>query len=367
VLRGLLAEQTYYCVAGAEETELAAASWTPQALPAGLPPIEVKVPNPTMGYFVFNISRAGPSEPTWVVLVDGLGQVRWQMDPGVHSMPLDVSWVGENLLVGGDQAVPTLYSLDFEPLWTVPAGREWTHDAGLNEAEDGLLGIVRTDYRLEDGSFSNGGFAIVEVPFAEGGSRWFWDANDYRDALQELADFDYPGDLFHPNSVYEEDGLIYVHLRRADCVLVIDRSTKELKYILRPGNVRLLGADGQELDKHGWFQQAHDAKVEGDIFTIYSNENPRKNFRVLTWTLDLPNGVATVVDEWSAPNEEDWSTLALGGADRDAEGYLSVAFGDHLNDLGSTLFRVDPSGEIICQLSYPSGYGIYRSEYRKTW
>lgn len=368
ILRGLLASQSYRCVAGTGEQELAAATWTPAALPTDLPALQPDIPNPTMGYFLLNVFRVDPADQTWVLIVDGLGQVRWHMALGVLSMGLDSSWVGDNLLLGGMEVPPTLYSLDYEPIWQFSTtDLEWHHDAGLNEAGDGVLGIVKDDFRKPNDQVVSGGFALVAEHFTAGSARWVWSADEHRDLLWSLADPQHPEDLFHVNSVHDQDGLIYANVRRANSVLVIHKESGKVVEILRPDNVLLLDEEGGVAADDRWFDQAHDAKVERGLFTIYSNESRGKNFRVLTWKLDLLAGEARIIDEWSLPNPGRWYASALGGADRDAEGYLTVAFGDHLEERGSTLFRVAPTGEVTCQLSYPPGYGVYRSEHRSSW
>ncbi|HNC97472.1 MAG TPA: aryl-sulfate sulfotransferase, partial [Myxococcota bacterium] len=223
-------------------------------------------------------------------------------------------------------------------------------------------------FTLPSGDTTEEGFAIEEYSFETGEMTWRWSLAEDGEAIQDLADPRTPEDPFHANSVFERDGIIYLSIRKADAVALIDKQSRAVLGLLGAGrDYTLLDQTGAPAGEEHWFLDQHDVQVHEDLLTVYSNASPATGFQVKGYRLDREAKTLQIEEEWQMEEEKSWYSSLLGGVDPVEEGGFSVAFGDPDGPFPSTLFLVDTEGAIRYQVSFPEKHGIYRSERRLTW
>lgn len=372
-VRGLLAGVEYLCTAEGPSGSMGTATWTPPEPADDLPIPRLDIGDPDAGFFLVNVFADTERGPSFALILDGQGRVRWERRVAARIMDMDLSWVGEQILAGGGELVPRMWNLDGAVTW-VPQGMQegnnapWHHDCGTNEVGDGMLTLSSEPYTLPNGDITEEGFAIEEYSFETEELIWRWSLADDGAAIQDLADPRTPEDPFHPNSVFERDGIIYLGIRKADAVALIDKQSKAVVGLLGAGrDYVLLDQAGQAAGEEHWFMDQHDVQVDDDLLTVFSNASRDTGFQVKSYRLDREAKTAQIEEEWAMEEGKQWYSSLLGGADPVEEGGFSVAFGDPDGPSPSTLFLVDAEGSIRYQVSFPAKHGIYRSERRLSW
>jgi Arylsulfotransferase (ASST) len=372
-IRGLLAGLHYRCTATGPDGDQGTVGWTPPDPAEDLPIPRVELADPEAGFFLVNAFGDATSESSFALILDGQGQVRWERRVSGRIKDMDLSWVGEDILAGGGELRPQLWSLDGATLWSpdVPIeedGFRWHHDSGLNEAGDGLLALAKEFYTFSNGDTTEEGVAIEEYSLLTGEQTWRWSLAEDGPGLERLADPRHAADPFHANSVFERDGVIYLSIRKADAVVLIEKQSKEVLGVLGAGQDFVLLDDVGEITPDSrWFIDQHDVQVHDDLLTVYSNASPATGFQVQRYRLDREAKTAWIEDEWMVEGGKPWYSSLLGGVDPVDGGGYSVAFGDPDGPFPSTLFLVDAEGSIRYQVSFPNNVGIYRSERRIAW
>jgi hypothetical protein len=390
VIRGLLAEETYQCVAtaeGYEETDPV------EITPVGLPPdlsLPILKKEGDAGYHLLQLSILNAVDSgelvsgRYLTVFDPEGRPRWQWPAGGGDV--DVSWVGpEQILYGGTgmdlDVPPKIVDLDGTPLWEAPStvdwkGRQfgvWNHDVGLSADGNSVLALVH--------DVSSGAdpldFWVIELDRSTGEVRNFLDV--YTAGIAALPDPDGSDDPYHPNSVWDDESRIYVNLRGVSRLLCFDRFSGELLWWLGMGSeFQLLDKDGNPLPDSEWFFNAHDLKLIDGLLYVFDNGAERKNVgtisysRVLVMRIDEAKRTATIEVSWEDPSEgPHWLAPIWGGVDPVPDG-LSVAISNlwWVNDEGphSALLHLDSQQNVSWKLYFEDPHvALYRSEWRPTF
>lgn len=386
VIRGLLAEETYNCLASAEDyADSPAVSLTPPALPADLS-LPVIRKEGDAGFHLLQLSILNPVDQgdllsgRYLVVFDDQGRPRWQFPGGGGDV--DVSWVGKEEILFGGTGMDTVYrpmivDLDGNLLWEEPEtvdwkGRTlggWNHDVGLSYDGTRVLALVH-DLGIGADPLD---FGVVELDRETGEVLNYLDV--FVNGVAALPEPD-GADPYHPNSIWDDESRIYVNLRGASRLLCFDRSSGELLWWMgMGGQFQLLDTDGTPLPDDQWFFNAHDAKVIDGRLTIFDNGLERGQLdgpsysRVLSMRIDETARTATIESAWQDPRVgAKWLAPIWGGVDP-IPGGLSVAISNlwWLNDEGphSALLHVNDDQKLTWGLEFEDPHvGLYRSEWR---
>ena len=215
---------------------------------------------------------------------------------------------------------------------------------------------------------------IVELD-ASGSRVWSWNSRDHFSPAETTFPqrFNrYPGtpgevDLIHVNSAQRlADGDYVVSARHLDAVFRVDRATGDVAWILgslpsdplAPGYVpNLSGAPRLEIigDPWGGPRRQHDARLDGDILTVYDNRTAMtgQSARVVVYEIDEAQGTATMIREIRQP--AGLVSGALGSARFAADGSVLVNWGQ----LQPMFTELDAAGNTL--LSITSTVGTFRA------
>lgn len=361
VVRALLADATYACVATADGATSNTAEVTPPPLPDTLPLPSVVVPGDpaTVGLHLVNLGRLGDPAADeyfvdeWLVVLDADGRPRWRREGAGGGGDIDATWLPEGaVLYGGDRGAssipPTVRDLDGDLLFQAPDDAatafeepgSWHHDAGVSA--DGASVWALAVERIPDAERPEidwEGFVVKRVDRATGETTWAWSASE-----DGVAGGLAPGSAanrqpHHANAVQdveEADGTkLYVSLRNPSRVLKVDVATGAVDWSLgQGGDFVLLDADGAPAADDLWFYGQHDVKRVGDLLVVYDNGLYRAQHggtaysRALVLELDEDARTARIVTSWRDVRDgEDWYSPAWGGLDLHPDGALDLALG----------------------------------------
>ncbi len=395
VLRGLLANTTYTCVArsmcGTEAPTLSAEVTTGR--PADVPILTAThTPGEAMSgaYTMFNQQGGcGPNSMMYLGIVDPDARLRWLYEVGDH-LVLDV---------------------DFQLMDpnTVHLGGGW----GVFDEDQGNLGVFRDvdlsgntllertepDYglgfnhhseALADGTYltitgdidTNGvrewNGAAVELWHPTNGVVWSWNSN----ALALAGEVDPPTIIdelllpspYHPNaSTLITDTLgdaLWLSIYGYQELWRIDRATGERTHVFgQGGDFTLVDPAGDPLpdSEYTWVQHGIDYKPDGHVLA-YDNGVGRPGgsySRVVEYQLDLSTNRATRLWDWTEPG---WYDTVVGDADYLPNGNVLVTQGFSrcveiiANDV-SEIVELRPPDTVVSRITWPSSsWGVYRSE-----
>jgi len=381
VVRGLLADSRYDCLARAFVGEAQATSiafdFRTAARPNGAVTLSVDaVPGyESSAYTLLNTwVDADPFPNRRVVVVDPEGRVRWSWfldNPSGGGIDFSLMADGEHFLVGGGtEYEPTVVDMAGEIVFKSPdptIGFTYHHHAA-ELPDGGLLTLSKT----VEGDHS--GFAIVVISPVTGEVTWSWNSQTAVDRLQMIPDGS--PDPYHSNSVSfvddSEGSGAWVSLRHPSQVIRIDRDSGDVTHILgRGGDFRLLDANGGLLPDDAWFSGQHDPEFDFPKVLVHDNGVLRvpEQSSVMELELDLDALTATVLWTWDEPG---WFEPVFGDADRLPNGSVLVTRGAcwdgcvayNLDDeRPSNYVEVEPiSGEVVWRLDHQSYFGTYRAE-----
>lgn len=405
VVRGLLGDTSYACVATRGDARSGTIELQTPPLPEAFPVAEVAVAGDAadVGFRLVNLARLLAPENAggnyfsdeFLAILDAEGRPRWHF-AGEGGGDIDATWLGEDrLLFGGFGAdastAPTVLTLDGEVLlsapdalssdWQVPSS--WHHDAGLAADGASLWVLAQEAIPTEDDPDTTWeGFVIQELALDTGAVLWSWSSMDDGVAAGALEPGTrYDTGPYHANAVWdvEEAGRekVYVSLRNLNQVLRIDVATREVDLrVGHGGDLALLGIDGAPAEDTEWFFGQHDVKRIGDRLVVYDNGLGRTAVggapysRAMVLLLDEAAGTARIETAWRGPL--DWTSPAWGGLDRRADGALDLAIGnfwwvdeDAPQRSALALLRPDAAGgaDLSWRIDFPDREtALYRSD-----
>ena len=226
---------------------------------------------------------------------------------------------------------------------------------------------------------------IVEYD-ASGNALWTWDTYNYI-PLSEASPLNqtstYNGqtveDITHANTLLWDynNGIIYLNLRNTNTFYKINQTTGNVIWACGEfGNFTMLGPNGTTVP--GFWYGAHDLEqLAPDVFSIFNNDygnvtNPNNAAsQLVEFTLNENTMTASVTWSWTAPTQ--YYTQFLGANDLLPNGDWLGDFGSNthrfpqnspwnFNDTGADIIEVNPAGQIVRTISFPSGWLIYRTQ-----
>ena len=396
-VRGLKADTQYRCRATLGDSPGVASrdvTFRTETLPADLAVPQVIVPSTDpaeTGYILYNygvLTNTAGYNSNYLVIIDPNGIPRWYY-AGVGGGDIDASYLGDDKILFGGHGPnfgppphfipPSIVTLDKQITFTATRRKAsqyetrgtYHHDAGLSATGDSVFTLVNC---LIDNTWR--AFAIKEIDF-NNNIRWAWDAvtDGVGSGILTAGSKD-DTDPYHANAVFDqfEDGrhYVYVLLRNMNHLLKIDYSTKNLIWMIGiNGDFTLLEEDGSVATQDRWFFHAHDAKMYGNMLTIYDNGATRSSYggedytRILRLEMDTVHMTLRIVFEYTEPT---WHEPIWGGLDWKEDGNYSVASGHFwMADTGSfnsTLMEVGENGNVLWRVQFPNeDDSIYRSEH----
>ncbi len=286
--------------------------------------------------------------------------------------------------VDGSNAAPTYAS----HIWNVDSNstQDFPEVIGEHDLEYDPINntfLTLQDYVREVGNNSILVDKIVEVDTA-GNILWSWDSYDHI-PLTETDPFNLTAtlngqtviDFTHANALDWDytHNVIYLNVRNTNTFYKINQTSGDIIWACGQfGNFTLLGANGTQVSSL-WFH-SHDLElVAPDVFTMFNNDfdnitNPNDaNSQMIELTLNEQNMTAFVNWSWTAP--EQYYTQFLGATDILPNGDWIGDFGSPthqfpenqpwgFNDTGADLIEVNPAGQIVRTITFPTGWLIYR-------
>ena len=224
---------------------------------------------------------------------------------------------------------------------------------------------------------------IVQLDSA-GNVLWSWDTYDHL-PLSEADPFNLTStlngqtviDFTHANALEWDynDSIIYINVRHTNTFYKINQTTGETIWACGQfGNFTLLDANGTTVPSL-WYH-SHDLKqVAPDVFTMFNNDFDNitnyndSNSQLIEVTLNEQNMTAWVNWSWTAPKQ--YYSTYLGAADILPNGDWIGDFGSpthqftenkpwDFNDTGAVLIEVNPAGQMVRTITFPTGWFIYR-------
>lgn len=379
LLAGLLAETDYRCELRllGEELETVALDFRTEALPVGMPQMEVSYPEPAggrPGWTLFNHFRDGiDAVDHQLLVVDAEARVRWYYPLGVDiAGDVDVRHLGgdEILWGGGYGGTPEIVSIGHERRYQAPfsaTGGSYHHHTEITEAGT-LLSLVNQDNT--DGLSSWSGFAIEERDPLTQLLEWTWTSQAAVDQGLLPASTG-ASDPYHANWVWRDGEDIYLNMRDMAALFLIDRRSGELRWEMGAGrDFALFDAAGQPLPEDQWFYTQHAPEIRGDRMLVYDNSTGRPGAtasRVIELEVDWEGRSAQLLWEWTEPH---FKQPIWGDADRVPSGNVLVAIG-HCEDCSwtdeegrSALVELGPTAEAVrWRIDFPDPMdGLYRAQ-----
>ena len=179
-------------------------------------------------------------------------------------------------------------------------------------------------------------------------------------------------DLTHCNSIdwHIDQGIVYVNIRNLNTFCKINATNGEHIWSLgEHGDFTLQNIHGTQVPSL-WYRGHSVEEVEPDVFLLFDNDLhnitniENKRSRILEITINEQNMTAWTSWKWTAPREK--YSGYWGDADRLPSGNRLGIFGtqhhDHENSTGAWLVEVNPEGNIVREIDFPLGWGMYRCE-----
>ncbi len=226
---------------------------------------------------------------------------------------------------------------------------------------------------------------ILELD-ASGNVLWSWDTYDHI-PLSEADPYNltttYNGepviDFTHANTLLWDynDSVIYLNVRNTDTFYKINQTTGNLIWACGEfGNFTLLTTNGTPVSSL-WYHSHDLEEIAPDVFTMFNNDFDNRtnvndaNSQIIEFTLNEQNMTAQENWSWTAP--EQYYTQYLGAADLLPNGDWLGDFGSpthqfpenqpwNFADTGAALIEVNPAGQIVRTITFPTSWFIYRSE-----
>lgn len=134
--------------------------------------------------------------PSYAIILDPQGNVRWFLSGNTGIADLDTSYLGQNRILAGGWSLsdktsfaPTIYDLDGHVLWagstetSTPneAAESFNHDVGLSDSGTSIFTILASSIHADmngDGTAEEygGGFVLKEIGLDPNTPLWWWDS-----------------------------------------------------------------------------------------------------------------------------------------------------------------------------------------------
>ena len=215
---------------------------------------------------------------------------------------------------------------------------------------------------------------------------WTWDTYNYI-PISEADPFNLTGtfqgqeviDFTHCNTLVWDynNSVIYLNVRHTNTFYEINQTTSNVIWACGQfGNFTLLDQNGSQVPSL-WYH-SHDLKKVGPyVFTMFNNDFDNitnyndSSSQLIEVTLNEQNMTAYVNWSWTAPSQY-YSTF-LGANLMLPNGDWLGDFGSpthqfvenqpwNFNDTGAVLVEVNPAGQIVRTITFPTGRYIYRVE-----
>ncbi|MEQ1502125.1 MAG: aryl-sulfate sulfotransferase [Myxococcota bacterium] len=388
VLRGLLSDTAYTCVATGPGGAIGATSVVTPPLPDGLPDrFEVTESDPRSagGFTLTNWFRTSDASDQHVIVVDPEGRVRWHWELGEDcSSSLDAAPAGPGRIVvgGGETVNPRLVDLDGHVSWISPdpeVGDGFHHH--VESLPDGdVLSLVTTFDQRDGVGPTWRGFRVEQRDPDTDAVTWDWNSQQGVDAgtLAPGAGDDNP---YHANAAAvvddDPDGpAVWISAKAQNAILRIDRGTEVLRDAIGVGGAfSLYDADGAPLTDLDWFYGQHAIEVDLPFVRMIDNGVGRPGHfpstRALELEVDLEARTATIGWSWT---EDGWFEPVWGDIDALAGGpegpTVRITRGHFVPDgvapIGSgpsSIVEVDrATGDVVWRLVFDAAHAVYKSE-----
>lgn len=264
------------------------------------------------------------------------------------------------------------------------------HDVMYNPITDTFVALGKNSHEAEGNIWMVD--TILEFNW-KGEILWKWDMSDkvtnYQGTRCTISDHKELGEVFHfklgevidyshCNTIYWDPNtnILYLNSRNLDQVWAIEYPSGKVLWIAgRNGNFAMY-------DKHGvqkcslWYHSHAFVPIPGEEskFILFDNDlhnltNPdNKLSRMVEVVIDTETWTMNETWSWQAPRS--YYSPIWGDADRLPNGNRLGCFGSRtfrLDSLppfpkgGAALVEVNEAGDIVWQLAFPKGYGIYRA------
>lgn len=219
-----------------------------------------------------------------------------------------------------------------------------------------------------------------------GSSLWTWDSYNYI-PLSEASPYNQTSnynsqtveDITHANALLWDysTSVIYLNLRNTNTFYKINQTTGNIIWACGEfGNFTLHDINGNVVP--GLWYGAHDLEEQSpDVFSIFNNDYGNvtninnASSQLIEFTLNEQTMNAYVNWSWAAPNQ--YYTQFLGANDLLPNGDWLGDFGSNthrftqnapwnFNDTGADIIEVNPAGQIVRTISFPTGWLIYRTQ-----
>jgi hypothetical protein len=255
------------------------------------------------------------------------------------------------------------------------------HDVEYNPVNNTFLTLQ--DYVRQVGNNSILYDKIVQLD-PTGNVLWSWDTYNYI-PLSEADPFNLTStfngqtviDFTHANALYWDynNSAIYLNLRNTNTFYKINQTTGNIIWACGQfGNFTLLDQNGNVVPNL-WYHGHDLEEVAPDVFTMFNNDfdnitNPNDaNSQMIEFTLNEQNMTAQLNWSWTAPQQ--YYTQYLGATDILPNGDWIGDFGSpthqfpqnqpwNFTNTGAVLIEVNPAGEIVRTITFPTGWSIYR-------
>ncbi len=354
-LHGLLADEVYECIGGAQEFEIETEplpDWVPYTYVSGDPEAA------DSDYVLFNHFLNSPNGGLTnqaLLVTDRDGRVRWAHKIEAEYGVADVSLVeGQRVLFAGRGGQPRLIDLSGETLW------EWDISHAHHDVEMLPSGQIATLVYVDYDDHVGFGIRVVDPETGEDTFRLRSDELDL-----EVPDDSDP-DAFHANALVVEERhgdlvRLWVNLRETSQLIRIHPRTLEIDLELGPdSDWSLEKAGGAEVS---WWNGPHDPVVGDGKVLVYDNGTPESGTRIIELELDEDGQTAVASWSWSGG----WYENIWGGVRRTSGDNLLVARGhctycEKAEEGESTIFEIDPDRETVWRLHLHPLSGLYRAE-----
>ena len=297
---------------------------------------------------------------TRLILLDPLGEVRWEHGLGDIGIDLAARYVDGRVLYGGGGFTGTpavgLVDLAGESLYDGPPwDLAWDHHAELRP--DGTILALAAE-STQSGPQLHDGFQLRQWDPETDELVWEWHSIDAVEAGELSIDY------AHSNwaTLTDDDTTALVSLCDFQQILRIDvASGAVLDRLGVGGDYALVDHDGTPLTDDDLPQCQHGVDVVGDTWWMMDNGRDREESRAVALLVDPATGTATRTWSWT---REGWYSDILGDADWLSEDRVLVVNGTG-RTLGSRpwIAEVDvPSGEVVWEATFRSSDWIYRGQ-----
>ncbi|MFX0195318.1 MAG: aryl-sulfate sulfotransferase [Candidatus Hodarchaeota archaeon] len=283
----------------------------------------------------------------------------------------------------------TFWDLDTNQQYTIEAVNytlQGHHDWCYNPVTDTFMALFKESVKAEGVTWRVD--IILEFDWA-GNLLWEYHmsesdfANDYSGTQCVVTDhaLEDQGDVFdwsHCNTIYWDSttNIVYINARNLDNVWAIEYPSGELLWIAgRNGDFTMYDQHGNEKISLWWHSHSfYPILGEPNKFILFDNDlhNATSKSKIEGWTTGISRILEVEIDpdtrvmreiwSWAAP--PDYYSPVWGYVERLPNGNRVGCFGSRSLPLkakyGGALVEVNGAGEIVWQVVFPKGWGIYR-------